>query len=222
MNNVATRIEQAREDAKKMTLPANRHTEAGRQAAGQTAKTFHSPEFQERLQCEQQRLEQEVFEKHTAPWKQKPVVEQPGDLAATDKVYLFLSSSVPEDTVRTYIATIARAKATQVVPVLRGLIKGRENIKASADYFSRIMQEERDCQDKKESTCRRYQVPIKIDPTLFERFGITRVPAVVYAGEKDTFTIQGDAGLTYLLERINRDAKSMTLANLINQLRGQH
>jgi predicted DsbA family dithiol-disulfide isomerase len=70
--------------------------------------------------------------------------------------------------------------------------------------------------------CRRYQVPIKIDPTLFERYGITRVPAVVYAGEKDSFKIQGDAGLDYLLERINRDAKSTTLAKLINQLRGPH
>ncbi|MHB8788470.1 MAG: TrbC family F-type conjugative pilus assembly protein [Desulfobulbaceae bacterium] len=205
-----------------MSLPANRHTKAGRQAAEQTAKTFHSPEFQERLQCEQQRLEQDVFEKYTTPWKQKPVGEQPGDLAATDNIYLFLSSSVPEETVRTYIATIARAKATQVIPVLRGLIKGRENIKASADYFSRILQEDPDCWDKRETMCRRYQVPIKIDPALFERYGITRVPALVYAGEKDTFRIQGDAGLAYLLERINRDAKSMTLANLINQLRGQH
>jgi len=221
-SNVSARMEQAREDAKKMSLPANRHTEVGRQAAEQTAKTFHSPEFQERLQCEQQRLEQEVFEKYTIPWKQKPVREQSGDLAATDKTYLFLSSSVPEEIVRTYITTIARAKATQIVPVLRGLIKGRENIKASADYFSRILQEEPDCQDNKESTCRRYQVPIKIDPTLFERYGITRVPAVAYAGENDTFTIQGDAELAYLLERINRDARSMTLANLINQLRGQH
>jgi type-F conjugative transfer system pilin assembly protein TrbC len=215
-------MEQAREDAKKMSLPANRNTEAGWQAAEQTAKTFHSPEFQERLQCEQRRLEQEVFEKHTAPWKQKPVGEQPGDLAETDKVYLFLSSSVPEETIRFYIATIAGAKATQVVPVLRGLVKGREDIKASADYFSRILQEDPNCRDKRESTCRCYQVPIKIDPILFERYGITRVPALVYAGEKDTFRIQGDAGLTYLLERINRDAKSTTLANLINQLRGHH
>ena len=221
-NTVSARMEQAREDAKKMSLPANRHAEAGWQAAEQTAKTFHSPEFQKRLQCEQHRLEQDVFEKYTTPWKQNPVGEQPGDLAETDKVYLFLSSSVPEETVRTYIATIARAKATQVVPVLRGLVKGRENIKASTDYFSRILQEDPDCHDKRESTCRRYQVPIKIDPILFERYGITRVPAVVYAGEEDAFLIQGDAGLTYLLERISRDAKSMTLANLINQLRGQH
>lgn len=221
-NTVSARMEQAREDAKKMSLPANRHTEAGRQAAEQTAKTFHSPEFQKRLQCEQQRLEQNVFEKHITPWEQKPVGEQPGDLAAMDKVYLFLSSSVPEETVRIYIATIAGAKTTSIVPVLRGLVKGRENIKASTDYFSRILQEDLDCRDKRESTCRRYQVPIKIDPILFERYGITRVPAVVYAGEEDAFLIQGDAGLTYLLERINRDAKSMTLANLINQLRGQH
>ncbi|MHB1349764.1 MAG: TrbC family F-type conjugative pilus assembly protein [Desulfobulbaceae bacterium] len=221
-NTVSARMEQAREDAKKMSLPANRYSEAGRQAAEQTAKTYHSTEFQERLQCEQQRLEQEVFREHTAPWKQKRAQEQPGDLAAKDKIYLFFSSSVPEDTVRTYIATLAWAKTTNIVPVLRGLVQGRGNINASADYFAQILQEDPDCRDKRETMCRRYQVPIKIDPTLFERYGITRVPAVVYAGEKDSFKIQGDAGLDYLLERINRDAKSTTLAKLINQLRGPH
>ena len=139
-NTVSARMEQAREDAKKMSLPANRHTEAGRQAAEQTAKTFHSPDFQERLQCEQQRLEQEVSEKHTAPWKQNPVGEQPGNLAATDMVYLFLSSSVPEAMVNRYLyRNHCPGKGYQrIVPVLCGLLKGREDIKASTDYFSRV------------------------------------------------------------------------------------
>ena len=68
-------MERAREDAQKMKLPANKHTTKGQQAAEQTANTFHSPDFQKKVECEQQRLEQEVFKVYTQPWvktKTKP------------------------------------------------------------------------------------------------------------------------------------------------------
>ena len=214
-------IEKARQQAGKMTLPANRQAEAGQRAAEQSAGIFQSPKFQEKLQCEQQRLEQELFADVVSGNKSPDQERKADNSLTTARIYLFLSSSVPDETVRAYIATIARAKEAEIVPVLRGLVKGFD-FQASAGYFNRILLEDLDCRDTRETKCRRYQVPVKIDPFLFDRYGITRVPTLVYVGEKDTFLIQGDAGLVFLLERINREAHTHELIDLIDKLRGGH
>lgn len=101
--------------------------------------------------------------------------------------------------------------------VVRGL-KSKEGIK----YFSRILKKDLTCRDRKNANkrCARYQVPIKISSNLFTRYGITRVPAVVYENNKNDFLIQGDVALDYLLERINREAGSTTLDGLIKNMRG--
>jgi len=63
-------------------------------------------------------------------------------------------------------------------------------------------------------------VSIKLKPSLLAQYCITRVPAVVYASDKDTFIITGDTGLDYLLERINREVKTAILEGLIRSMRG--
>ncbi len=219
-----TIMEKAREDAKSMTLPVNKHTKAGQMAAEQTADTFHSPEFQKRIQAEQQRLEKEVFGDYIASWKKK---KQPargqqgalGNLDANERIYLFLSSSVPDETVHAYIGTIAGTGDSNIIPVMNGFVGGLDDIEVSIKYFSRILKKDLECQDGKEA-CQRYQVSIKLKPSLFAQYGITQVPAVVYASDKDTFIITGDAGLDYLLERINREVKRATLEGLIRRMRG--
>jgi type-F conjugative transfer system pilin assembly protein TrbC len=214
-------IEKARRQAGKMTLPVNKHTEAGQLEAEWSARIFQSPKFQEKLLCEQRRLEQEMFADVVSGNKSSGHERKADNSPATIKIYLFLSSSVPEETFRAYIATIARIEEAEIVPVLRGLAKGMD-FQASAGYFNRILLEDLDCRDTRETKCRRYQVPVKIDPFLFDRYGITRVPTLVYVGDKDTFLIQGDAGLVFLLERINREAHSHELIDLIDKLRGGH
>jgi type-F conjugative transfer system pilin assembly protein TrbC len=213
-------IEKARQRAGKMTLPGNRHSDAGQRAAERSAEIFQSPKFQEKLQCEQRRLEQEMFADIVSRKKNSQAVgKEPGDPATMTRIYLFLSSSVPEETVRAYIAAIARTKEAEIVPVLRGLVKGMD-LQASARYFSRILQEDPDCRDTRGSKCGRYQISIKVDPLLFDRYSITQVPALVYVGDKDTFLVRGDMEIASLLERVNREAHSTELSGLIYKLRG--
>lgn len=226
LNNLSSIMERAREDAQQMKLPTNKHADKGQKAALQTTDTFHSPEFQKQLQCEQQRLEQGVFKDYAQPWtrqKQKPTQEPSGILPATEKIYLFFSSSVPEATIQPYIAAIAGTGDPNVIPVLRGFLKGLADMKASAEFFKRILKKDPDCRDEihPQKICQRFQVGIKVNPLLFTQYGITRVPAVVYARQTDAFIIQGDAGLDFLLERINQEAKSTTLVSLIKTMRGR-
>ena len=219
LGHVSSIMKKARLDAKEMVLPDNRHTRKGQKTASETAGTFHSPEFQEQIQCEEKRLETEVFKDYIASWEKKKAVE-----TQSKKIYLFLSSSVPDETVHAYLADIAQAADPALVPVMRGLIRGKNNIKGNTEYFSRILKHDLACLDgkKPENICRRFKTNIRINPLLFTRYEITAVPAVVYTDENKAYLIQGDAGLAYLLERINREAKSASLAGLINKLRGGH
>ena len=220
-------MKKARKDAEKMTLPVNKYNEQGLKAAKETADLFHSPEFQERVQCEQQRLEKEVFAGYTRPWKKKTrqrateQKEQVGSLAAGEKVFLFISSSVPDETVHAYIAALDRAGDPHLSLVMRGFVGGLVRARATKDqsYFGRILKKELDC-PRTQTPCERYKVAIRLKPSLFTRYGITRVPAVIYEHEKNSFLIQGDAGLDYLLEKINREVQSKGLASLIKKIRG--
>lgn len=217
---------QARKDAEKMTLPVNKYADEGLKAAQETSDYFHSPEFQEKIQCEKHRLANVVLADAITPWKKKQqMVEEKaieaGSLTGTEKVYLFFSSSVPDETMQAYISAIAKVSDPNVIPVMRGWMGGMTDTRANAKYFSRILLKAPACQDSREP-CQYHQVEISLLPALFTKYAITRVPAVVYANEKDAYLIQGDAALDYLLERINREAKSTALASLIKKMRGAY
>jgi hypothetical protein len=226
-SDISRIMKKAREDAEKINLPVNRYQEDGMKAAEKTSKLFHSPAFQERIQCEQQRLEKEVFADYTKPWKRKArqtAIEQKGpidSLAADEKVYLFISSSIPDETVHAYIVNLDKVADPNVSLVMRGLVGGitKVRVKKGQSYFSRIMKKELDC-PRTQTPCERYKVPILLESSLFTKYGITRVPAVAYEHDDNSFLIQGDAGLDYLLEKINREAKSTGLASLIKKIRG--
>ncbi|MCL7489740.1 MAG: type-F conjugative transfer system pilin assembly protein TrbC [Desulfobulbaceae bacterium] len=220
---ISTIMEKARKDGAEMTLPDNRHAEKGLRAAKKAANTFNSPDFQEQIQCEQERLEKEVFGDYIAAWKKKEKSSdgqssQTDGLADTEQVYLFVSSSMPDETVHAYLSAIADAGEPKVIPVMRGFVGGMADIQAGTEYFRRILKKDLRCQNAREP-CQRYQLEIKLKSPLFAQYGITRVPSVVYESQGQVFLIQGDAGFDYLLELINREVKSSALDNLINKIR---
>ena len=226
-SSVSRIMKKARKDAEKMNLPVNQYSAQGLKAAEETANLFHSSEFQERIQCEQQRLEKEVFADFTKPWKKNTrqttteQIGQVGSLAAGEKIYLFISSSVPDETVHAYIAALDRAGDPNLSLVMRGFVGGiaRAQAKKGQSYFGSILKKELDC-PRTQTPCERYQVAIRLKPSLFTRYGITKVPAVIYKHDGNAFLIRGDTGLDYLLERINREVKSQGLTGLIKKIRG--
>ena len=226
-SDVSRIMKKARKDAENMNLPVNKYNEQGLKAAKETADLFHSPEFQERIQCEQQQLKKEVFADFIKPWKKKTrqraaeQKEQVGSLAAGEKIFLFISSSIPDETVHAYIADLAKAGDPHLSLVMRGLVGGMAKAQEKKDhyYFGRILKKELDC-PRTQTPCERYQMAIRLKPSLFTKYGITRVPAVIYEYDGNAFLIQGDTGLDYLLERINREVKSKGLASLIKKIRG--
>lgn len=119
--------------------------------------------------------------------------------------------------------------------VLRGFVGGVGNIQPTIDLVGRIMQRDQSCNLVTDGECEIFSVPFGVDPLLFRRFGIDRVPTVVYAREVKTgdaslsegdstnaqiaefWTASGDASLKYLVDQIQRDSGSQSLLKLTSR-----
>lgn len=231
MNDISGVLDAAQEKAEELKLPDNSQADdcGCREAAGKVMEKFNAPEFQAKMRDEQQRLQETIFKDILT--ESLPQGDQNPPVATgshTEQLYLFVSSSVPLNTLRNYAAMIDRARAGQVIMVLRGFVGGMKKIRPTMEFIGDILKEDPSCDLAKEK-CDSYQVNIQVDPQLFQRYGIGEVPALAYlpsnvdkaeGKQAEPVIIYGDAGLDYLLERINQEAKNADLNTLIAALRG--
>jgi hypothetical protein len=200
-----------------MLLPENIHSKKGLEAARQTLEQFNAPAFQEELRCQRAKIQG-----NDSVREQVGTMKKDGKLTTQESVYLFLSSSVPEAMVNRYLIDIGRTGEQRIAPVLFGLPQGLEGKRFNADYFSRVMQADPACQDIPETPCQRLEVPLRVNPVLFAKFNITEVPALVYDNGQNSWSIQGETELAYLLEKVGKAANSPTLTGISARLRGGH
>ena len=208
-------VDTARAAATAMALPANRQAAAGDAAARQVMERFAAPAVQERLQGEQAKVAETL--KAT---KADDPQQQTSHLGTSEHLYLFLSSSMTEDALRRLLAGIAGLGEEQIVPVFAGLPHGLDDWPGNTRFFQRVLQAEPTCRDTAANTCPRLQVPLRINPALFREYGVTAVPTMVYDNGSHTWSVQGEAQLAVLLERMNTAANSPVLDSLIASLRG--
>ena len=215
---ISTVTQKAQQDGKKMTLPINKKSNDGLQAAKETAQIFSSKEFQQTVQTEEKRLRKNIFVKRIAPWKKQIQTATPKNKG---RIYLFLSSSIPDETMQTYISIIAHAGVSKITPIMRGFIQPTTSLEATTDYFSRILKKNPQCQEETNNSCEFYPVAISLKPSLFAQYDVSRVPALLFKTDQKSYLIRGDASLDYLLEAINRQEKSVMLTRLIKKIRGR-
>lgn len=205
----------------------------GQAAAEELFRLYQSPEYQRRLAAERTRIETEVFGKSSPSPVESGPAEGEGRLAPDERIYVFVSASVPLETLRNYAADIAGSGEPNLVMVLRGFVGGARQIGPTARFTEQILRTDPACDPQGATPCAARSVPILVDSLLFRRYGIERVPAVVYArgvavldaGQSEGrpenaragehFAVYGDAGLPYVLELIQREAKSPGLAALL-------
>ena len=208
-------VDTARAAATAMELPAHRQAAAGAAAARQVMERFASPAVQDRLQNEQAKVAEALKATQTDDPK-----NQTSHLAASEHLYLFLSSSMNEDALRRLLAGIDSLGDELIVPVFAGLPHGIDNWPGNTRFFQQVLQAESTCRDTATNTCERLQVPLRINPVLFRQYGVTEVPTLVYDNGSRTWSVQGEAQLAVLLERIHKASDSPALAGLIASLRG--
>lgn len=211
---VSALLEKVKKDAAHMSIPSNTHSAEGLKAAQDIFAHIQDEPFQNRLEERKQSLEK----RHLGPGETLVAEKERPTLSPQEKIFLFLSSSVPTATINTYLATLGATGSSEIVPVMFGFAAGLAQAKTQGKFFATILQQDPSCRDQAQNRCPRLTLSIKIDPSLFKRYGISRVPALVYDRGGDVVVIEGDAGLTTLLSRINEEARSQGLTSLLTTI----
>ncbi len=213
VKSIMTRVEK---EGANITVPANKHQDEGIKTALEVTRKFYSPEFQEKLKCEQKRIKKKVFSAFTTEQEESPTSDKLGN---EENIYLFFSSSMPDETVHAYLEGMETVDEPKIVMLMKGFMLGERE-----SYLVRIAKKDIHCVDqlqaKKTIVCDRFEIPIKIKPSLFAKYNITQVPALVYERGNNSWKIGGDMALDYLLEKINSEAQSPGLKRLVKVLRG--
>jgi len=229
---VTAALEKAGRLAEQLTLPANRDEAGMTELAGRVNDYYRSTEFHGRLRGETERLSRELFGAATTRfYPESTVPGVRGGLDRDERLYIFISSAMPLSTLRNYADSMARLGDPNITLVMRGFVGGMTQIRPTIRFIASVLQRDPVC-DPEEGECAMLPVGLAVDPLLFRRYGIDRVPAVVYVrgvkaedaglsegdtkntGIAESHTIFGDAGLEYLIEQFQRETGSRTMTEL--------
>ncbi|HEY6874231.1 MAG TPA: type-F conjugative transfer system pilin assembly protein TrbC [Geobacteraceae bacterium] len=233
VSDLSASLSKAGELAGTLTVPRNSAEEEMRGAADKLYSYYRSDAFQGRLRSETERIRSQAFGESFARFYPDTVAgEGKGRLGKSERVYLFLSSSMPLETVRNYAASVSRLRDPRVIMVMRGFVGGMTKIQPTIDFVSNVLKEDPSCAFA-DTECRMRPANLVVDPLLFRRYGIDRVPAVVYVrgirsvdealsegdmkntSVTDNYTVFGDASLDYVLEMIARESGFSSLRDLV-------
>jgi type-F conjugative transfer system pilin assembly protein TrbC len=224
---------------KDLRVPENLYKEKGQEMAEKTYQFYQSKEFQEKLKAETERLKEEVFKKPVEEYysgSNKEIEKTKGKLLPTERIYIFISSSVPVHTLRNYASTLDRLRDPNIVMVMRGFVGGMKYIDPTIRFVGDILKKDTGC-DMTKKKCETYRADFQIDPLLFRRYQIAKVPAVVYVTginvldvemseglENNTevsnyYVLYGDASLEYMLDTMHKETKSKSIEGLMTALR---
>jgi type-F conjugative transfer system pilin assembly protein TrbC len=227
------------DDLKKdLKVPENLHKKEGQEMAEKTYQQYLSKEFQEKLKTETVRLKEGVFKKPVEEYysENREIEKTKGKLLPTERIYIFISSSVPLQTLRNYASTLDRLGDPNIVMVMRGFMDNMKYIKPTINFVSDVLRKDPGC-DMAKQKCKTYRANFQIDPLLFRRYQIAKVPAVVYATDVNVMDVQmseglesntavsnyyvlyGDASLEYVLDTIHKETKSKSIEGLLTTLR---
>lgn len=236
MSTVREALEKAKKQTQSITLPSVKNN----QAASEAARIYYSPEYQAKLQKEIHRLKKTLFP--DAAESRKPSVSKtaPGQkylLMPDERIYVFISSSVPLDTLRNYAADLDRLRDPNISMVMRGFVDGIKHFKPTLEFLQKVLTRDPKC-DFTTQQCDAFRATVNIDPLLFRRYSIGHVPAIVYvkglslvdaglsegitdnATFAEAYLVRGDVSLEYALDKIHHESHSTQVAAVLRQLRG--
>jgi conjugal transfer pilus assembly protein TrbC len=214
-SSVKQLLEQTKKQAEQMQLPPNIHTQAGQQTAEHAFNNHISPGSQKCTSKQQTDIRKQFL-------GEEEEQEQRNRKASndTERLYFFFSSSIPVSIVQSYLVDIHTLRTSNVIPVMHGLIGDSKDLTATVNFFDAITLEDPTCKDPSPpgNRCPRFNHTIRIDPLFFERFHISKVPALVYENADTTINIEGAVPLAMLIEGIRQKTDSQFLDTLANKL----
>lgn len=119
----------------------------------------------------------QAFNKELDLGEQTTQTTQGGQVSG-HRIYLFISSSIPTKNMRQYAKELTKYPNAQIV--MRGFIGGANKMQPTMAYIKSIIAKDESCMS---INCKNYNTKINIDPVLFNRYGITKVPTLIYVDE---------------------------------------
>ncbi len=137
--------------------------------------------------------------------------------APTGRLVVFISRSVPLETLRHYARDLERVPGA--VMVLRGFVGEPTRLAPTARFIAAILRKDKHCEGPR---CALRNLEIQVDPYVFRKYQVTRVPAVVFEAhvnpqgycaldlealkaDPSTRVIVGDAALGYAVDLLVRE-----------------
>ncbi len=223
---------------KDMKVPENRYAADGKKEAEKMREYFHSGEFQEKLHTETERVKEALLKDTLLQHNSNSETDKraAGNLSPKGRIYIFVSSSLPIQTLRRYAMDLDKLSDPNISLVLRGFVEGMKHIRPTLDFVSKILVKDETCDIAKEK-CEILRMNFEIDPLLFRRYRITMVPAFVYVPEinindtgmsegqdtnaevSDYYVSYGDASLEHILGLIHKETGSKSVGGVLTELR---
>ena len=152
------------------------------EALNKTSFYVNSPEFKNRVESYKSSLYSLLFGNTTGEqnnFYEDLKRDKNSVLSDDERLYIFVSESVPVSTVRNFVRDASLLRSDNVLFVLRGGIGGLNYLRPTIEWVYTVLIKDQNC-DLKSEECEVYPVRFVIDPFLFRRYRITEVPAVVY------------------------------------------
>lgn len=149
---------------------------------------YFSEEFKQKVEKEKERISKILLpqsfgkEEGAERFYETGYLKRGSLLNENERLYVFISKSVPEDTIRAFVKRAELLGSyEQVFFVLRGGIEGLTRLRPTVEWVAKMIVKNLECFSNLEnSPCEIYRVKFIIDPLLFRRYRISEVPAVVY------------------------------------------
>lgn len=150
-------------------------------------------------------------------------------LRKDERIFIFVSSSIPKTTLRNYARSIDKLREPNIQMVLRGCIGGCSKLMPTALFVQEIIAPSKD---------EELAVEFIIDPMLYRHYKIQKVPAIVYAsgvsvvdldasegmpenlkGTPNAYAVYGDVSLDFALEKIHAKTNNPRILAMLKELR---
>lgn len=149
-----------------------------------------------------------------------------GPELVSDQVVMFVSSSMPLQTLRNYARDLAKING---VMVMRGTIGGISTIGATMKLTHDTLRADPTCEG---ANCKMWGTQMLIDPVIFRVYGVQQVPALIYQPNmhiqsycdglekinRASEVIYGDASVNGMLTRLNQISPDEKVKSLIKRL----
>jgi conjugal transfer pilus assembly protein TrbC len=206
--------------------------------AQETAAVFNSEDYQKKLQEQINKLKFQL-DPDSKTSNPTPISRKDNNqnayLMTDERIYLFVSSSMPMSTLKSYAEDLDKLRDPNIIMVMRGFVNGVKYMKPTLTFISGIQTKNINC-DSMHEKCDSYHVDVFIDPMLFSQYAIHSVPAIVYArgvhsSESQTdqnvsqnkgsevYTVSGDVSFEHALDVIAKASKSSQIENILKKLR---